>query len=326
MNIKIFLHKYLTPRHALTKLVGKLASAKLGKLTTGMINIFAKANKINLDEAKYPPSHYQTFNEFFIRELKDGARTLGTSDVVSPADGKLAAYGTIEQGQLVQAKGQDYTVRELLAISSEEAAQFNGGSYFTVYLSPRDYHRVHMPVGGKLVKAIFVPGDLYSVNDNAIANIEALYARNERMICYFETEMGLMAHVLVGATITGSIHTVWPGAIEAKHSKRIIEVDYHDQDIYLEKGAYMGAFLMGSTTVTLFTENLTFKPDTLVGQPMQVLQDLANKPGNPFPQPEINVKVIQSQSLVFPQTQADTLETNISENNTSETNTSDTNS
>lgn len=275
MNIKIFLHKYLTPRHGLTCLVGKLASAKLGKVTTAMIKGFSKLNKINLEEAKYQVDHYKTFNEFFIRELKDGARPLGDSQVVSPADGKIVAYGSIDQEQLIQAKGQEYTVRELLAISKEEATKFNNGSYFTLYLSPRDYHRVHMPITGKLVKAIFVPGDLYSVNDNAINNIEALYARNERMICYFETELGLMAHVLVGATITGSIHTVWEGAIQAKHSKRIIEVDYSDKNIVLEKGQYMGAFLMGSTTITLFENKLNFTNDVALNVSCKVCQNLA---------------------------------------------------
>lgn len=258
MNLTIFIHKYLTPRHLLTHLVGKLARAELKSFTTFIIKQFVKFKKIDMEQALYPIEHYKTFNEFFIRELKHEFRPLGKAEIVSPADGKITQFGTITNGTLIQAKGQDYTTRELLAISKEEAQKFDGGSYFTVYLSPRDYHRVHMPCQGKLIKTIFVPGDLYSVNDNAITNIEALYARNERLICYFETEFGLMAHIMIGATITGSIYTSWTNDIESLHSTRIVEKDYSDKEIILQKGDYVGAFLMGSTTITLFEKPIEF--------------------------------------------------------------------
>lgn len=276
MNLTIFIHKYLTPRHLLTRLVGKLASSELKSFTTFIIKQFVKFKKIDMDQALYPIEHYKTFNDFFIRELKAEARPLGQADIVSPADGKITQFGTISNGNLIQAKGQDYTTRELLAISKEEAQKFNGGSYFTVYLSPRDYHRVHMSCRGKLIKTIFVPGDLYSVNDNAISNIEALYARNERLICYFETEYGLMAHIMVGATITGSIFTSWTNGVESLHSTRIVEKDYSDKNIMLEKGDYVGAFLMGSTTVTLFEKPIDFNTTNIKeNQPILVKTDVS---------------------------------------------------
>lgn len=277
MNYKIFIHKYLTPRHGLTKVVGKLASARLGKLTTFIIKSFVKLNKVNIEESKLDTSEFKTFNEFFIRELKDDVRPLGDATYVSPADGKIAEFGTITSGKLIQAKGHEYTLRELLAISKEEAEAYENGSYITVYLSPRDYHRVHMPCRARLLKAIFVPGDLYSVNENAISNIENLYARNERMICYFDTDFGPMIQILVGATITGSILTVWADAIKEQHSPRILEKDYRTENIILEKGEYMGAFLMGSTTINIFKNKVDFDSVGIKkGQSIKVKENLAN--------------------------------------------------
>ncbi|WP_222985494.1 archaetidylserine decarboxylase [Psittacicella gerlachiana] len=259
-------------------MVGKFASAKCGKLTTLAIKGFIKLNKVNISEAKYPSAdHYQTFNEFFIRDLNEQARPLGESQFVSPADGKVAMLGNIDHGTLIQAKGHNYTVRELLAISKEEAEKFNNCSYLTVYLSPRDYHKVHMPCDGKLLKAIFIPGDLYSVNDNAISNISNLYARNERLVCYFETEFGLMVQVLVGATITGSILQFWDNPIISDHAVHIIEKDYSESNIIIKKGEEMGAFVMGSTTINIFPGNVDFKlAEIKVGAPIKVKSSIGD--------------------------------------------------
>ncbi|MFC6276121.1 archaetidylserine decarboxylase [Psittacicella hinzii] len=277
MNLKIFIHKYLTPRHLLTKLVGKLASAKLGKVTTLAIKAFVKLNKVNLAEAKRPKAEdYSTFNEFFIRELPEDARPIGQAEFVSPADGKIAMIGQVNNGAMIQAKGHNFAVRELLGISSEEAEQYNGCTYVTVYLSPRDYHRVHMPCKATLKKSIFIPGDLYSVNENAFKNISNLYARNERLVCYFDTEYGPMIQVLVGATITGSIKTYWDNAIDAHHAVHFIEKRYADNEVVLEKGQLMGAFLMGSTTINIFPKQLQLTDNVVIGEKIKVNEDLGN--------------------------------------------------
>lgn len=279
MNFKIFLHKYLTPRHGLTKLVGHIASAKLGPALPLVIKLFAKANNIDLSLAKEPIINFKTFNEFFIRDLKDGLRPIGSHNIVSPSEGKVTQFGRITDcQQLIQAKGQYYSLQQLLGISSTEAKKYKNGSFFTIYLSPKDYHKVHMPCTGTLTKAVFIPGDLYSVNDNAINNIEALYARNERMVCYFDTKYGEMIQILIGATITGSIHTVWQDAIKSQHSNSIIEKDYTNlaEPIVLEKGQYMGAFLMGSTTINIFTQALDFDANIVPDATILVNANLAN--------------------------------------------------
>lgn len=277
MNFKIFIHKYLTPRHSLTQLVGKFASAKCGKLTTLAIKAFVKLNRVNLEEASHPtPSYYKTFNEFFIRELPTETRPLGEATYVSPADGRVTVAGEVTDNTLIQAKGHKFTLSELLAVSSEETRQYEGHSYLTIYLSPRDYHRVHMPCTGKLLKTVFIPGDLYSVNQNAFENIPNLYARNERLVCYFETEKGIMIQILVGATITGSIKVYFDEAYDAKHAVHIIERDYRDQNIVLEKGEVMGAFLMGSTTINIFPEQITFTDVANTGNIIKVRESIGN--------------------------------------------------
>ncbi|WP_222987071.1 archaetidylserine decarboxylase, partial [Psittacicella melopsittaci] len=237
-----------------------------------------KLNKVNMAEAKYSSAeHYKTFNEFFIRDLVDGARPVGDSNFVSPADGRVAMLGKINSGTMIQAKGHNFTVRELLAISNEEAAQFDNHSYLTVYLSPRDYHKVHMPCDGKLLKAVFIPGDLYSVNTNAFTNISNLYARNERLVCYFETQYGLMVQVLVGATITGSILQFWDNPIIADHAVHIIEKDYTKSNIIIKKGSEMGAFIMGSTTINIFPGEVDFaSANVKIGEPIKVNSNLGD--------------------------------------------------
>lgn len=244
--------QYILPKHLLSRLTGKLAAAKAGKLTTFLIKKFIVQYKINMDEAKHSePEHFETFNDFFTRELKDGARTIieGENNLATPVDGKVSQQGDIKAGRIFQAKGHDFSLRELLGGRDDVAAPFDEGIFSTVYLAPKDYHRIHMPITGKLEQMIFIPGDLFSVNPLTAENVPNLFARNERAVAIFSTAFGPMAMVLVGATIVASIETVWAGTLKGKE---IQYSDYSDQDITLEKGAEMGRFKLGSTIVALF--------------------------------------------------------------------------
>ncbi|WP_413700430.1 archaetidylserine decarboxylase [Psychromonas sp. KJ10-10] len=244
--------QYILPKHLLSRLTGKLAAAKAGKLTTFLIKKFIAQYKINMDEAKHSePEHFETFNDFFTRELKEGARTIieGDDNLATPVDGKVSQQGDIKEGRIFQAKGHDFSLRELLGGRDDVAAPFDEGIFSTVYLAPKDYHRIHMPITGKLEQMIFIPGDLFSVNPLTAENVPNLFARNERAVAIFSTAIGPMAMVLVGATIVASIETVWAGTLRGKE---IQYSDYSDQDITLEKGAEMGRFKLGSTIVALF--------------------------------------------------------------------------
>ncbi|GAM78231.1 phosphatidylserine decarboxylase [Vibrio ishigakensis] len=204
--------QYWLPQHGLTRLVGKLASAKLGSFTTSIIRWFIKQYKINMDEALHSdPAHFKTFNDFFVRELKPGVRPVveDESVIVHPADACVSQFGPIENDRLIQAKKHDYSARELLGGDLDLTEEFSEGHFATLYLSPSDYHRVHMPCDGTLRQMIYVPGDLFSVNPLTAENVENLFARNERVVCIFDTEFGPMAQVLVGATIVGSIELIW---------------------------------------------------------------------------------------------------------------------
>ena len=247
--------QYILPKHLLSRLTGKLAAAKAGKLTTFLIKKFIAQYKINMSEAKHPePEHFETFNDFFTRELKQGARTIieGDNNLATPVDGKVSQQGDIKEGRLFQAKGHDFSLRELLGGRDDVAAPFDEGIFSTVYLAPKDYHRIHMPIAGKLEQMIFIPGDLFSVNPLTAENVPNLFARNERAVAIFSTAIGPMAMVLVGATIVASIETVWEGTLKGKEIKYW---DYSDQDISLEKGHEMGRFKLGSTIVALFPKD-----------------------------------------------------------------------
>lgn len=247
--------QYILPKHLISRLTGKLAAAKMGKFTTFLIKQFIAKYKINMSEAKHPePEHFDTFNDFFIRELKAGARSVieGEDTLSTPVDGKISQQGDIKEGRIFQAKGHDFSLRELLGGRDDVAAPFDEGTFSTVYLAPKDYHRIHMPITGKLEQMIFIPGDLFSVNPLTTENVPNLFARNERAVAIFSTALGPMAMVLVGATIVASIETVWAGTLK---SKEIQYTDYSDQDITLEKGAEMGRFKLGSTIVALFPKD-----------------------------------------------------------------------
>ncbi|MEZ8025002.1 archaetidylserine decarboxylase [Vibrio sp. 10N.222.51.C8] len=279
-KIKVGL-QYWIPQHGLTRLVGKLASAKAGGLTTAIINWFIKQYKVNMDEALHSdPKHFKTFNEFFVRELKEGMRPIaeGESVIVHPADARVSQFGPITDGQLIQAKGHNYSARELLGGDAALADEFKDGEFATLYLSPSDYHRVHMPCDGTLRQMIYVPGDLFSVNPLTAENVPNLFARNERVVCIFDTEFGPMAQVLVGATIVGSIEQVWAGTITPPRGNSVYKWDYPaqgDKAIILKKGEEMGRFKLGSTVINLFAKDAIKFDDTMQNGEKTVL-------GTPF--------------------------------------------
>jgi len=266
------LPQYLMPKQAMTRLAGRLASAEWGGFTTWVIQRFIKRYNVNMDEAVHAdPAHYKSFNEFFTRPLKEGVRPLSTRHWVCPVDGAISQCGAIERDQIFQAKGHQYSTRALVGGDAELAAQFQNGQFATLYLSPRDYHRIHMPIAGRLLRMIHVPSDLFSVNPTTARGVPGLFARNERVVCEFETESGPMVLVLVGATIVGSMATVWHGQVNPPRPGMVREWRYDTQNVQLQKGEEMGRFLLGSTVVMLFPQNsIEFPADWLSARPLQM--------------------------------------------------------
>ncbi|WP_373081110.1 archaetidylserine decarboxylase [Zhongshania sp.] len=259
MNIAFIILQYLLPQHLLSRLVGKLAETQIPWLKDLLISRFIAQYKVDMSEAADPDyRNYSNFNAFFTRALKPDARPIapGPADIACPADGAISQLGQIIDGRIFQAKGQDYSLLQLLGGDREAAAQFSGGSFATVYLSPRDYHRVHMPLAGTLQSMTYIPGALFSVNTTTAENVQGLFARNERAVCLFETEAGPMAVILVGALIVAGIETVWDGQI-APPPSGIKTTDYRKgaREIYLEKGEEMGRFKLGSTAIVLFAKD-----------------------------------------------------------------------
>ena len=266
------LPQYLMPKLAMTRLAGRIASAEWGALTTWVIEGFISRYKVNMSEAIHEdPAHYKSFNEFFTRPLKEGVRPLASSTWVCPVDGAISQCGAIELDQIFQAKGHQYSTRALVGGDAALAAQFQNGQFATLYLSPRDYHRIHMPIAGKLLRMIHVPGDLFSVNPTTARGVPGLFARNERVVCEFETAQGPMVLVLVGATIVGSMATVWHGQVNPPRPGMVREWQYDTQNVLLQKGEEMGRFLLGSTVVMLFQQNsIAFPTDWLSTRPLQM--------------------------------------------------------
>ncbi len=256
------LSQYVLPKQALTALAGKAASAKGGALTTAVIRWFVKRYNVKMAEAANPDiSVYPTFNEFFTRPLKVGVRPIANAGLVCPVDGAISQFGRIERDQIFQAKGHSYSTTALVGGNSTLAKQFENGHFATIYLSPRDYHRIHMPCDGRLLRMIYVPGDLFSVNPATARGVPGLFARNERVVCVFEGPNGPFVLTLVGATIVGSMATVWHGVVNPPRSREVREWRYDDQQIVLRKGEEMGRFLLGSTVVLLFPQGpLAFNP------------------------------------------------------------------
>lgn len=251
--------QYIMPKHLLSRAVGLLAAANAGKVTTSLIELFIKQYNVDMEEAAEPdPAKYKSFNEFFTRPLKEGIRPIadGKDAFVYPVDGAISQFGEIVKDRIFQAKGHDYSLDALLGGLGTHSKHFENGQFMTIYLSPRDYHRIHMPVEGTLTDMTFVPGELFSVNPLTTENVPGLFARNERVVSLFDTPYGKMAMVLVGATIVASIETVWAGTVAPK-GQQIQHTSYQEnQTISLAKGEEMGRFKLGSTVVMLFEKDM----------------------------------------------------------------------
>ncbi len=247
--------QYLLPQHALSRLVGAIAQSRIGLLRAGLIRAFLAHYPVDLAEAAEPdPRRYLSFNDFFTRRLRAGARTFEADAraAACPADGVVSQAGRITGDTILQAKGLDYPVSALLGGDPAVAAEFAGGEFATIYLAPHNYHRVHMPLAGTLRSARFVAGDLFSVNAATAASVPNLFARNERVVCAFETPAGPMAVVLVGALFVGSMSLAWSDRIRPEGGRRVRELPVHDPLIALDRGAELGWFNMGSTVIVLW--------------------------------------------------------------------------
>ena len=273
------LPQYLLPKQALTRFAGWVASARWGGATTSLIRWFIKRYGVNMAEAAQPdPAAYASFNEFFTRALRPDARPLATADLICPVDGAISQLGAIHDGRIFQAKGHDYSATALLGGDGALAAHFHGGHFATLYLSPKDYHRIHMPCAGRLLRMVHVPGELFSVNPTTARGVPGLFARNERVVCVFDAEHGPWVMVLVGATIVGSMATVWHGVVNPPRPGALREWAYQDQAIDLPRGAEMGRFLLGSTVVMLFPAGpLRFNPAWAPGGAIQMGQAMASR-------------------------------------------------
>ena len=274
------LPQYLIPKQALTILAGKLASAEAGSLTTRVIGWFVDRYQVNMAEAANPDiASYKSFNEFFTRPLKAGARPPAEADFLCPVDGAISQFGAIERDQIFQAKGHRYSTTALVGGDRQLAAQFENGSFATLYLSPRDYHRIHMPCDGRLTRMIYIPGALFSVNPTTARGVPGLFARNERVVCVFESAHGPFVLTLVGATIVGSMATVWHGVVNPPRPGVIREWRYDEQNIVLKKGDEMRRFLLGSTVVMLFPGNtLTFNAEWTPTRPIRLGEAMGHRP------------------------------------------------
>lgn len=273
--------QHCVPQHLLSRAIGKIADCETPWVKNAFIRWFVKKYQINMSEAREEiPTQYPNFNAFFTRALKDSARPIDTTsgNIVSPADGAISQLGAIENNRLFQAKGHTFSLNALLGGDNERAQQFANGQFATIYLSPRDYHRVHMPIAGTLTHTTYVPGDLFSVNQTTAEGVEQLFARNERLVAYFDTEYGPMAMILVGAMVVAGIETVW-GDQEAPRLKKPIHTPFSNVErapIHLEKGAEMGRFKLGSTVILLFPENkVNWQAELATNSPVQLGKAIA---------------------------------------------------
>ncbi|HAU0830060.1 TPA: archaetidylserine decarboxylase [Legionella pneumophila] len=274
------LPQYLIPKHGITALAGYFADVRNPRLKNFLIRNFIRKFDVDMSEALIEdPKSYDCFNDFFIRHLKPECRPLSQSDVICPVDGCISEIGKIERGQLLQAKGKYYSVQELLACDGQLAEQFVQGQFATLYLSPKDYHRVHMPIDAELVSMTYIPGALFSVQPATTRVVPKLFARNERLAIFFKTKIGPMVMVMVGATIVGAIGTSWHG--DVKRSKKLERFDYSEQfsDKIISQGSEMGYFKLGSTVVLLFANGEKIQWDKellagskiLLGKPMAII-------------------------------------------------------
>ncbi|KAB8044495.1 archaetidylserine decarboxylase [Janthinobacterium aquaticum] len=272
------LPQYLLPKGALTNFAGRVAGAKGGAMTTRLIRWFVGRYNVNMDEALDPDiSHYTSFNEFFTRALRPGVRPIAQADYVCPVDGRISQFGVIDKDQIFQAKGHQFSTTALVGGDAALAAQFEHGSFANLYLSPRDYHRIHMPCDGRLTRMIYVPGELFSVNPTTARGIPGLFARNERVVCVFDTANGPFVMTLVGATIVGSMATVWHGVVNPPRSGQVRDWSYANDNVVLKKGEELGRFLLGSTVVMLFPKDtLQFNQAWQPAGPVQLGEVMGN--------------------------------------------------
>ena len=276
------LAQYLLPKRFLTALGGRIAGARGGAATTRLIRWFVGKYGVDMSEAAEPDiAAYASFNDFFTRALKPGARPLAQALLVCPVDGAISQFGAITRDRILQAKGHDYTTTALVGGDAALGATFEHGSFATLYLSPKDYHRIHMPCAGRLVRMIHVPGDLFSVNPTTARGVPGLFARNERVVCVFDSAaVGRFVLVLVGATIVGSMATVWHGIVNPPRVGKLREWHYADAPLELAQGEEMGRFLLGSTVVMLFGKpavgpGLSFNPQWAPGRPIRLGEAMA---------------------------------------------------
>lgn len=272
--------QYILPHHLISRVVYAMTRWRT-PLVESAIRAFSKHFGVNLNEAlESDPAAYRTFNAFFTRQLKPDARPLVEGDALAacPVDGAISQLGRIEDGRIFQAKGHEYSLVELLGGDLTRAEPFRNGSFATIYLSPRDYHRIHMPLAGTLTEMVHVPGRLFSVNPVTVTRVPRLFARNERVAALFDTAEGPMGMVLVGAINVAAIETVWSGLVTPPRGRDIGVWKYGDQvRVNLERGAEMGRFNMGSTVIMLFPEGFSFRPDLVPGLPVKLGESLAQR-------------------------------------------------
>ncbi|MBB5609928.1 MULTISPECIES: archaetidylserine decarboxylase [unclassified Janthinobacterium] len=275
------LPQYLLPKGALTNFAGRVAGAKGGAMTTRLIRWFVGRYNVNMDEALDPDiTHYSSFNDFFTRALRPDARPLAKAAYVCPVDGRISQFGKIDKDQIFQAKGHHFSTTALVGGDAALAAQFEHGSFANLYLSPRDYHRIHMPCDGRLTRMIYVPGELFSVNPTTARGIPGLFARNERVVCVFDTANGPFVMTLVGATIVGSMATVWHGVVNPPRTGQVRDWSYANDNIVLKQGEELGRFLLGSTVVMLFPKDtVEFNTAWQPAGPVQLGEVMGNTPG-----------------------------------------------
>ena len=276
------LMQHILPKRRLTALAGRLAGAQAGVMTTHVIGWFVRKYGVDMSEADEPDlASYRSFNDFFTRALKSGLRPMATADFISPVDGAISQLGDIDDQHMIQAKGHRFTTTQLLGGDSELAERYRHGRFANLYLSPKDYHRLHMPCDGTLERMIHVPGDLFSVNPATARALPNLFARNERVVCSFlSPEHGPFIMVLVGATIVGSIATVWHGVVNPRRTSKVSEWKYADRPITLNRGEEMGRFLLGSTVVLLFhKDEIEFDPTWAPERRVRLGERMGDHPG-----------------------------------------------
>ena len=271
--------QHLVPQHTLSRFAGSVASSETPWLRDMLIRRFVAAYGVDLSQALRGIGEFESFNDFFTRELKPGARPLADARefILSPADGAVSQLGPVTGGRIIQAKGRDYSVAEILGCAGEDAARFEGGSFITIYLSPKDYHRVHMPARGTLAKTSYIPGDLFSVNTATAAGVDRLFARNERLSCRFDGPDGHFASIMVGAMIVAGIDTVWPNQFRT-HANAPVHEDFARQGRTFTAGDEMGRFYLGSTVVLLFEPGrVAWREGLKPGDPLRMGEAIATR-------------------------------------------------